>query len=135
MRSQQPVLSNVWWETKLCDESWERTLALYLNSSLGILSLLSQRTSTRGGWVANKKGDLGELAVFAPRSCSPQQLAALDQLFDEVAEMEFLRLPEMAECPARRALDDGLSDVLDLPDLSVLRTLLASEPVVSNRRL
>ncbi len=49
--------------------------------------------------------------------------------------MEFLRLPEMAECPARRALDDGLSDVLDLPDLSVLRTLLASEPVVSNRRL
>ena len=135
MRCQQPVLSNVWWETKLRDESWERTLALYLNSSLGIPSLLSQRTTTRGGWVANKKGDLGELTVFAPRSCSPQQLAALDQLFDEVAEMEFLRLPEMAECPARRALDDGLSDVLDLPDLSVLRTLLASEPVVSNRRL
>ncbi len=135
MRCQQPVLSNVWWETKLTDDSWEKSLMVFLNSSLGVFSLLSQRTTTEGGWVSNKKGDLGELAVLDPRSCSPQQLAALDQLFDEVAEMEFLRLPEMAECPARRALDDGLSDILDLPDLSVLRTLLASEPVVSNRRL
>lgn len=41
----------------------------------------------------------------------------------------------MADCPARKALDDGLSEILDLPDLAVLRTLLASEPVVSNRRL
>ncbi len=34
-----------------------------------------------------------------------------------------------------RALDDGLSAILGLPDLSRLRELLATEPVVSNRRL
>ena len=63
------------------------------------------------------------------------QLQALSSLFDEIAEMEFERLPAMAHCPARRALDDGLSAILGLPDLSRLRELLASEPVVANRRL
>ena len=41
----------------------------------------------------------------------------------------------MAHCPARQALDDGLTHILNLPDLSTLRHLLASEPVISNRRL
>ena len=41
----------------------------------------------------------------------------------------------MADCPARRRLDDGVSEILSLPDLSNLRRLLASEPVVSNERL
>ena len=45
------------------------------------------------------------------------------------------RRPEMAECPARAALDDGLSAILGLPELRPLRRMLASEPVVSNRRL
>ena len=52
-----------------------------------------------------------------------------------MAETEFRRLSEMRECPARRALDDGLSRILNLPDMVSLRLLLATEPVVSNRRL
>ena len=52
-----------------------------------------------------------------------------------MSEAEFERLPSMADCPARKYLDDGISEILDLPDLSNLRHLLASEPVVSNRRL
>lgn len=43
--------------------------------------------------------------------------------------------PTVSDCPARKTLDDGLSEILNLPDLAVLGTLLASEPVVSNRRL
>ena len=56
-------------------------------------------------------------------------------LFDELAESEFERLPGMVDCPARRSLDNGLSQILRLPDLENLRRLMASEPVVSNRRL
>ena len=56
-------------------------------------------------------------------------------LFDGLAEAEFERLPGgMAYCPARCSLDDGISKILGL-DLGKLRDLLASEPVVSNRRL
>ena len=82
-----------------------------------------------------KKADLEELPVLDTRRLSPAQLKGLSDLFDDVAEAEFERLPGMAHCPARQALDGGLSRILGLPDLGTLRSLLASEPVVSNRRL
>ena len=65
----------------------------------------------------------------------PAQLQALSELFDTLAEAEFERLPAMAHCPARQSLDDGLSEILGLPNLGTLRALIASEPVVSNLRL
>ncbi len=133
--SKEKVLSNVWWEVRVDGIPSEKALAVWLNSSLGILTVLSQRTSTRGGWIAMKKADLEELPVLDTRRLYPSQLQALSDLFDELSEAEFERLPDMAHCPTRRALDDGLSRILNLPDLSKLRDLLASEPVVSNRPL
>ena len=63
------------------------------------------------------------------------EMGLVSASFDEIAEMEFERLPGMTECPARGALDDGLSTILGLPDLTGLRELLATELVVCNRRL
>ena len=135
MRSETRVLSNVWWPVKLEDESVEKALAIWMNSSLGMLTLTASRTSTEGSWVAIKKADLEVLPVLDIRAISDLQLEDLSGLFDEMAEDEFDSLPNMANCPARKRLDDGLSEILGLPDLDNLRRLLASEPVVSNRRL
>ena len=135
MWSEKEVLSNVWWPVRVEDMQTEKALALWLNSSLGILTVLARRTSTRGGWVAMKKSDLEELPVLDTRRLSREQLKGLADLFDEMADAEFERLPGMVDCPARQALDAGISRILGLPDLSKLRNLLASEPVVSNRRL
>ena len=129
------VLSNVWWPVRVEDESVEKALALWLNSTLGLLTFMAERTSTEGSWVAMKKADLEELPVLDTRRLSASQLQRLSNLFDEMAEAEFERLPGMVECPARRRLDDGVSEILGLPDLGNLRRLLASEPVVSNERL
>ena len=82
-----------------------------------------------------KKADLQEMPVLDPRRLSTSQLQAFSRLFDTLANAEFERLPTMAHCPARQALDDGLTQILNLPDLNTLRHLLASEPVISNRRL
>ena len=135
MWSETRVLSNVWWPIRTDDVSIEKSLAVWINSSLGLLTLLAQRTSTRGGWVAMKKADLEELPVLDPRRLSSTQLQRLSDLFDALSEEEFERLPGMAHCPTRRRLDDGISEILGLPDLATLRDLLASEPVVSNTRL
>ncbi len=75
------------------------------------------------------------MPVLDIRQLSPAQLHEMSKLFDEMVEAEFERLPEMATCQSRRNLDEGLSQVLELQDLGTLRTLLASEPVVSNQRL
>ena len=135
MRSEARVLSNVWWPVRVEDVSGEKALVVWLNSSPGLLTILAQRTSTEGGWVAMKKADLEDLPVLDLRRLTSSQLQGLSDLFDETAEAEFRRLPGMAFCPARRSLDDGIARILDLPDLGKLRDLLASEPVVSNRRL
>ena len=82
-----------------------------------------------------KKADLEELPVVDLRQLTTEQLQDMADLFDELAEAEFERLPGMVECAARRSLDQGLSQILGLPDLENLRRLLASEPTVSNRRL
>ncbi len=74
-----------------------------------------------------KKTDLEELPLLDVRQLSPTQLQAMSDLFAGLVEAEFEPLPGMGDCPSRR--------VLSLPDLGALRTLLASEPVVSNQRL
>ena len=135
MRTDTKVLSNVWWPVKMDEVAHEKALAVWLNSSLGLLTLLAQRTSTRGGWVGMKKADLEQLPMLNVRAVPPHQLQALSHLFDATSADEFQRLPAMAHCPARRRLDNGLSKTLNLPDLAGLRRLLSSEPVVTNRRL
>ena len=135
MRSDTHVLSNVWWPVRVGNTATEKAIAIWLNSSLGLLSILAQRTSTEGGWVAMKKADLERLPVLDTNRLSPTQLQAIADLFDKLSEEEFERLPSLRECQSRRALDDGLSRILGLPDLSSLRTPLATEPVVSNQCL
>ena len=135
MQTDTRVLSNVWWPINLEDISHEKALTVWLNSSLGLLTVLAQRTTTEGGWVGIKKADLEQLPVLDVREISDSQLQALAKLFDDMTEEEFERLPGMANCPARRGLDGGISAILGLPNLDGLRRLLASEPVVSNQRL
>ena len=135
MWSEARVLSNVWWPIRVGDVAIEKALTTWFNSSLGLLTILAQRTSTRGGWVAMKKADLEELPVLDTRRLSQTQVQSLSDLFDGLAEAEFDRLPGMANCSARQGLDTGISRILGIPDFGKLRGLLASEPVVSNRRL
>ena len=135
MTSTTNVLSNVWWPVKVDNPQYESVLAVWLNSSVGLLTTLTHRTSTEGGWVGFKKTDLKGMPVLDPRQLSGCQLKGLSDLFDDWADSQFERLPQMTDCPARTALDEGLSAILGLPDLSKLRALLASEPVVRNRGL
>ena len=130
MRSEDRVLSNVWWPVRVEDETTEKALTVWMNSSLGILALLGIRTTTRGPWVKFKKAELRVLPVLDPRQITTSQLRGMSDLFDELVDAEFERLPGMADCAARSALDDGVSKILGLPDLRRLRVLLASEPVV-----
>ena len=76
-----------------------------------------------------------KLPVLEPQELSPAQRTQLAGLYVSSAHLSLERLPAMADCPSRKTVEDGLSDILNLPDMAVLGTLLASEPVVSNRRL
>ena len=135
MRAETKVLGRMWWPVRVEGSEFEKVLTVWLNSSLGLLPTLAVRNTTQGSWVQLKKADLEAMPVLDPRRLSASQLHALSRLFDRLADSEFERLPTVAHCPTRRELDTVLTRVLKLPDLTTLRRLLASEPVISNQRL
>ena len=135
MRSEVDVLASMWWPVRLNNQRAEKALAIWLNSSLGLITLMAERNTTEGAWAQTKKADLRRMPVLDTSRLTLEELQGLADLFDNLAEDEFESLPAMANCAARQRLDDGISEILGLPDLSGLRRLLASEPVVSNQRL
>src|SRR2546430_12990399 len=67
IRTSEKVLSNTWWPIATdYGGTLDKILALWFNSSLGLLSLIASRVDTRGAWIDLKKPILEELAVDDP---------------------------------------------------------------------
>jgi len=134
-----PVLSNVWWpfslKEKFSQELYGKAITLWSNCTLNLLILLALRQETRGAWVQFKKPILASLPVLDLANLSEKQINVLSTAYDELAEKPLLTFPEMAEDPVRAMIDAAVMQGLNLPDFSVLRRLLAQEPVVCLRRL
>lgn len=135
----QPVLSNVWWSFALNGEvnqtEASKALVLWLNSSMALLTLFATRDETRGAWVDFKKPSLAAMPVLDVRKLTDEQRSTLAAAYDRVCEQELKPLPDMANDPVRADIDAAIAATLGLQDFSVLRTLLAREPVVCMKRL
>lgn len=126
------VVSNVWWSIRLSTKSKhdEKCLALWLNSSLGLLLLLGHRIETCGAWVHFKKPVLLSMPVLDVRQLTARKKERLARAFDELARRPLEPFPNMTEDETRIRIDAAISAALGLPDLSVLREMLAREPIV-----
>ena len=135
--AREKVLSNVWWPfaTHQDDPEVEKALVLWLNSTLGLLILLAHREETEGAWVDFKKPTLKEMPVLDVLALTDKQRRALGQAYDSLSGNSLLPLPDMDKDPVRRQIDSVIAKTLRLPDFSVLRELLAREPVVCLRSL
>jgi hypothetical protein len=134
----EPVLSNVWWSIALyrnVPADWAKVLALWLNSTLGILGLLAHRQETEGGWIGFKKESLLSLLVPDPDRVPPAVLSNLASAFDELRREALMPFPQMAEDPVRISIDKAFEAAYGMQDITVLREMLAREPVVCNRPL
>jgi hypothetical protein len=110
----------------------EKRLALWLNSSLGLLSLLMRRQDTRGPFVKFPKAWWESTDVLDLDSLDDDQLEALDELWDEVGDEELQSFPEMSDDDVREKIDDTFEDILDIDGLDTLRDFLSREPVVTD---
>lgn len=130
----EDVLSNVWWTVLLKKmhrkRDCEKALAVWLNSTLGLIMLLGHRAETRGAWVDFKKPTLLSMPVLDVRKIREQQLKRLAGAYDGLAGKNVRPLLEMDIDPVRAAMDKAIAQALHLPDLSSLRELLAREPVI-----
>jgi hypothetical protein len=92
--------------------------------------LLVHREETEGAWIDFKNPVLTDLPVLAIASLKAKQLKALSKTYDKFCNEELLPFPHMAHDPVRQAIDEAITVILGLPDITVLREMLAREPVI-----
>lgn len=135
----EPALANVWWPTRWISENqkqcavMERRLALWFNSTLGLLTMLMQRQETRGAWVKFPKAWYEQLYILDLNSLDKSQSEALDELWNKVKNQDLLPFPQISGDQTRKLLDDTFSSILGIPPLDQLRTMLSREPFISMR--
>jgi len=129
----RPAIAGVWWSVKLLKENkdFEKIIALWLNSTLGILTFLPFTVITSPRWVSMKKGNVKNLPLIDPRKLNKKQVKALVALYNSISQETFLPLSRLNEDTIRISVDDKFQQILNLPDLSTLRDLLVNEPVMS----
>jgi len=129
----KPVLSNVWWPVIAEDEEAEKALAVWFNTTFGLLSLLPVAEVTQGPWVGFKKENLRHVPV--PSREYKESLAAIFQTMKA-----FERLPKEFKLAARgkgarRQLDEAVLQALGITAnqqaLTKLYEALAREPMLT----
>jgi hypothetical protein len=135
VRLPEPALSNVWWPLRLKkeDEQAEKVIALWLNSTLGLLTSIAHRIPTEGAWVQFKKPTIEALPVLDVSALSRDQIGQLAGVYDTIVTNEFDTIINMANDPVRSDIDHSFSQILSLPPLNELRAELANEPIIKLR--
>lgn len=112
-----PMVAGDYWLISAPDSKpWlEKGMVMWLNSSLFIAQLLSFRTETRGTWGRIDKhrmlsSRIPDFSVF-----TPDQIEAMERLFDSLRAVEFPSLMDQFEdfSEGRLAIDQFFLDVLD----------------------
>ena len=117
-------------------EPWEKALCVYLNSSVGLLSMMGDRTNKKPTYPNLSLDDMRKLVVPDFAALGDAAMAQLSAAYDAHAADILLPLPQMDADPTRRALDDAVASALDLDGetLVAVRRSLAAEPSVTGRR-
>lgn len=139
IRVSEKALSNTWWPVAthgkgVSDSELDKIMALWFNSSLGLLTIVASRVDTQGAWVELKKPVLEEMFVLDPRKLSIPARKILCNAYDEIGKLELVALPNIEIDIVRASIDTAIAAALGIKeDFSIYRKLLAIEPVISGR--
>ena len=114
----------------------EKALCVYLNSSVGVLAMLGNRSNKAPSYPQFSMDDLRKLFVPDFGKTGTGAVRTLALAYDALSESEIHPLPRMDACPTRRALDDAVCAALgvDAETASEIRRQLASEPSMTGKR-
>lgn len=129
------ALGNTWWgfdDSGLTDKH-RKSLLLWFNSTIGLLTYYGRRAITRSAWMQMKKPAWAAMPVLDVRKLSASRLDALANAYDDLASKKLNPIAELDHDSTRHAIDAALAKALGLPDVGPLRELLAREPGLSAR--
>ena len=138
VRLDQPTVGSRWAPCRPHDgnESTAKALAVYLNSSVGILSLLGGRDNRKPSYPQFSLDTLRSLRVPDFNTLADDARDALATVYDWRRDDVLLSLPQMNDDPVRKQLDEAVTSALSLDGewVSEVRRALSEEPSVTNRR-
>lgn len=137
------VLSNVWWPLRIkaydndaiSETQVEKIMSVWLNSTLGMLLMLYNRTETRGAWIGFKKPNLQNMTVLDPFSLTPEQISDFIKLYDGTNETPLLSWKEASDDDVRQLIDNEIARILQIPNYGILRSLISIEPIVTLQQI
>jgi hypothetical protein len=126
------ALSNTSWSVNLHgdDPDADEIVALWPNSTLGLLAFIVSAEETEGPWIASKKNSLKKLPILDPEKVDVNARAVLRQAWDELQDSQLQAVSDLARDPVRQRIDRTICEALGLPEdpIIALRELLDSEP-------
>lgn len=137
------VGGRAWPSFVLAEPRYEKALALWFNSSLGILSYWWLATKSQDGRGSVTTSRLGNLISIDPRSFSETKLQEIDTYFNVFKSKALLDIHECAADAHRAELDDFVARVIletgvgtsaASDGLQLLRAKLAAEPSIAGGR-
>jgi aromatic ring-opening dioxygenase LigB subunit len=75
------------------------------------------------------------MPVLNVQQLAQPELKKLAKVYDSLKNKELQAIAKLDQDKVRQAIDDAFSEVLNLPNLSTLRELLAREPGLSGKGL
>lgn len=109
----------------------EKALALWFNSTPGLLILHSLKISTGPQWFKFKTYQMETMPVLDVHSLEPSAICRLSDCYDSVCTKDFLPVAKLYSDAARIEIDKCLEDVIGLPDLTYMRYMLSNEKFFS----
>ena len=117
-----------------CDA--EKVLCVYLNSSLGVLATLGNRSVRVPAYSQLSIDDLGRLVVPDIASLKPRAVEVLVGCFDKLSKSIVRTVVNASACEIRRSFDQSVAAALDieLGLIEGIRNELAAEPSITGKR-
>lgn len=135
----KPVLSNTWYPVVLKGVKpefkpvAERFLALWLNSTLGLLNLFANRLETKGAWTKYKKPTWNSLMVPDPGTL--KKLDSARKELDRLSNLELGPFAEIGQDTGRAEIDEFMAELFGMPSFTVLREMLGKEPLLTLKKM
>ena len=141
VRLDTPVVGSLWVPCNIDVPSHliaerEKALCVFLNSSIGILSLLGDRTNKKPTYPNLSIDDLRKLTVPDFTAIGKSAIQTLATAYDSLADCTLLPLSQLDSCDTRLALDAAICSTLEIDPETVhtIRRSLAAEPSVTGKR-
>lgn len=141
VRTEQPVVGSSWVTCRpivpdASQKNLEKAICAYLNSSVGILAILGNRTNRVPSYPRFSLDDLRRLSVPHFDVIGDGAVWMLSLAYDSLSEQPLESLPRTDSCSVRRALDESVCSALsiDIETVKVIRSSLAAEPSIRGKR-